>query len=151
MYDLNIFRSLHHVCIVVCDIDKSVGFYESIGVGPWGDYPPMGPYEVDGVDKEAFLTLKYKYANIDNVQIQLCEPGVGDTAQKRFLDERGEGVFHLGFSVPDCDAAEVSADDAGLAVKMRGRLPDRGGFTYFETSALGAGVTLEVRARGLLK
>ncbi len=34
------FRELHHVCVVVRDIDQSVAYYESIGIGPWQDYPP---------------------------------------------------------------------------------------------------------------
>ena len=150
MNNLNIFKKLHHICIVVNDMESSVQYYESIGVGPWTDFPSLENFQVDGIERDAFLGLRYKYANLDNVQIQLCQPGSGDTPQGQFLRTRGEGVFHLGFDVVDCDIAEVDAVQAGLAVKARGRLPNRSGFTYFETVRQGAGVTLEVRAVSVL-
>ena len=143
---MNIFRSLHHVCIVVRDIDKAVAYYDSVGIGPWHPYPPLQQFtELTGYDRDVFLAMKYKYANIDNVQIQLCQPGSGDSEQRRFLDSHGEGVFHLGFVVPDCDAGEAAGKDLGLKVLMSGRRPDRTGFTYFDTAGP-AGVVLEIRA-----
>ncbi|WP_137921367.1 VOC family protein [Hydrogenophaga sp. 2FB] len=144
----DLFRNLHHVCIVVRDMTASVRYYESIGVGPWHDFPSLETFRHDlqVPDADAFLKLHYRYANLDNVQLQLCEPAPGNTPQRRFLETQGEGVFHLGFTVPDCDAAESQGLNAGLSVLMHGRKPDGGGFTYFETAHRGAGVTLEVRA-----
>lgn len=145
MKDLAIFRQLHHVCIVVRDIDKSVAFYESAGVGPWKDFPPLDAYELDGYQRDAFLQMRYKFATLDNVQLQLCQPGAADTPQRRFLDTRGEGVFHLGFTVDSVDGARQQGRDASLLHLGSGRLDDRSGFTYFDTADKGAGVTLEVR------
>jgi len=54
-------------------------------------------------------------------------------------------VFHLGFEVPDCDQSEAEARAAGIPVLMRGRRPDRSGFTYFDTAANAGGVVLEIR------
>ncbi len=145
---LDVFRSLHHVCIVVHDLERSSAYYESIGIGPWHDYPPLEPYlhDLRGPDPEAFLQLRFRYAELHNAQLQLCQPGPQDTAQRRFLDTNGEGVYHLGFEVDDCDRAEQDAVAAGLRVKSHGRREDGSGFTYFDTSADGAGVVLEVRA-----
>jgi methylmalonyl-CoA/ethylmalonyl-CoA epimerase len=151
MTDTAIFKTLHHVCIVVADLDASVAYYESIGVGPWNAFGSLQPYldKLESPDPEGFLRLRYRYANLDNVQIQLCEPPPGNTPQRKFLDTHGEGVFHLGFTVPDCNAAEASAQAVGLQVKMKSRLPDGSGFTYFDTAQKGAGVTLEIRANRL--
>lgn len=55
-------------------------------------------------------------------------------------------MFHLGFTVPDLDAAEANVKKLGLDPWMRGRMEDRSGFTYFATREQGAGVTLEIRA-----
>jgi methylmalonyl-CoA/ethylmalonyl-CoA epimerase len=138
------FKTLHHVCIVVRDIDAAVEYYSSLGVGPWHDYPPLTQYtDLQVPDAEGFRALRYKFADIANVQIQLCEPTVGNTPQKQFLDTHGEGVFHLGFTVPDCDAGESAAQRMGVSIQMRGRRPDGSGFTYFNTPQ--AGVTLEIR------
>lgn len=146
MNQLDVFRSLHHVCLVVHDLDEVAAYYESIGIGPWHDYPPLAAYlhELRGPDPQAFLQLRYRYADLENVQLQLCQPGPGDTPQRRFLDSRGPGVYHLGFGVDDCDRAESAALAAGLRVASHGRREDGSGFTYFDTAA--AGVVLEVRA-----
>ena len=39
------FNKLHHLCIVVHDIDKAQAYYESIGIAPWESYPPLAEYE----------------------------------------------------------------------------------------------------------
>lgn len=141
-----IFQTLHHLCIVVHDVEKTAAYYASVGIGPWLDYPPLSAYvEIDVPNPAAFKGLKFKYANLGNVQLQLCQPGAEDGPQRRFLDTQGEGVFHLGFDVPDCDAAEQAGITQGLAPLMRGRRADRSGFTYFDT-AREAGVVLEVRS-----
>lgn len=141
----SIFRTLHHVCILVHDLDKTVAYYEGLGVGPWFDYPKSGAYEVFEVpNKAASQSMRYKCVDLDNVQIQLCDPGPLDSPQRRFLDERGEGVYHLGFEVPDRDAAEAAGRGLGLAVVARGRKADGSGFCYFDTRD-DAGIVLEVR------
>src|ERR1700749_3102222 len=136
------FSKLHHVCVVVRDIDAAQAFYESVGIGPWIDYPPLDEYtDLSVPDADGFRALKYRYAWIGEQQWQLCEPGPGDTPQRRFLEERGEGVFHVGFEVPDADAAERRVTVPPL---MRGRRENGSGFTYFDTAAR-AGVILEIR------
>lgn len=143
----SIFQTLHHICIVIRNIDDAVRYYESIGVGPWQSFPSLEPFrnELDMRDADSFMKHKYRFANLGNVQLQLCEPAEGDTAQRRFLDTHGEGVFHLGFSVDDVDAAEATGRAAGMQPIIHGRLPDRSGFTYFDTQEK-AGVTLQIRA-----
>ena len=136
------FTKLHHLCVVVHDIDRAQAFYEAAGIGPWHDYPPLHEYtELDMPDPDGFRALQYRYAWVGEQQIQLCRPGPEPTPQRRFLDEHGEGVFHVGFEVPDADAAEASV---GLPVLMRGRRANGSGFTYFDTAEQ-AGVGLEIR------
>ena len=140
-----IFRRLHHVCVVVHDIVATEAHYVSVGIGPWQNYPPLDQYrELDVPSRAGFLGMRYRFCDIDNIQLQLCQPPAIDCPQRRFLDEKGEGVFHLGFEVADCDAAEAAGKAAGLPVLMRGRRDDRSGFTYFDNSAA-AGVVLEIR------
>ena len=141
--EMGLFENVHHVCIVVHDISASVAYYESIGVGPWHDYPPFEGFTVlDVPDTEGFYQSIYKLCSLNNMQLQLCQPGPG-TPQAQFLESRGEGVFHIGFEVDDCDAAEVHAAQVGIQPWMRGRKGTASGFTYFATPQ--AGVTLEVR------
>ena len=144
----DLFTRLHHVCIVVHDLDRAVAYYESIGVGPWFDYPKGAPYvEFDVPDKAASDAMRYRCADLANVQLQLCQPSTLDSPQRRFLDAHGEGVYHLGFEVPDRDGAEAQMRALGVGVIARGKRADGSGFAYFDTRAA-AGVTLEVRKTG---
>ena len=142
------FRELHHICIVVRDIEASVAFYESIGIGPWQDYPPLTEYtRLTVPNPDAFYALKYKLANVGSVQLQLCQPPELDCPQRRFLDSRGEGVFHIGFeSDLDSDLDETAAAGAslGLNVLARGQRDNGSGFIYFDTAG-DAGVVLLAR------
>ena len=142
----SLFSKLHHICIVVHDIDKAQAFYESIGIGPWTPYPPLTEYEeLDVPSREGFVSLKYRICNLPNLQFQLCEPDDAPSPQRQYLDQKGEGVFHIGFEVPDADAAEDESREQGLPVLMRGRRANRTGFTYYDSADL-AGVTLLTRA-----
>lgn len=138
-----VFQKLHHVCIVVHDIDRTQAYYESIGIGPWIAYPPLAEYaELDVPHREGFMGMRYRICNLPDIQLQLCQPDHNPSPQRLHLDSKGEGVFHLGFEVPDADAAEARA---GIPVRMKGRRANRTGFTYYD-SAAGAGVVLLTRA-----
>ena len=142
------FQNLHHVCVVLTNMHRAVAYYESLGIGPWHPFPSLEAYRPDlqAPDVDDFMKLEYRYADLGNVQLQLCCPPEGNTLQRQFLDEHGEGVFHLGFSVPDVDEAEARVTAAGPTPKLRGRLPSGAGFTYFDTDTAGAGITLQIRA-----
>ncbi len=147
-----VFSRIHHVCIVVHDIRKTEAYYTSIGIGPWQDYPPLSNViELEVPDREAFLQAIYRYVDISNLQIQLCQPSLRDCPQRRFLETHGEGVYHLGFEVPEINAGEAQARQGGMTVTMKGRRADGGGFTYFDTAEHAGGVVLEIRASGPTK
>jgi catechol 2,3-dioxygenase-like lactoylglutathione lyase family enzyme len=138
------FRTLHHICLVVHDIDRAQAYYESLGIGPWREYPPLTEYtELDVPNPEAFRQMRYRVVDLQNVQLQLCQPPQLDCPQRRFLDTRGEGVFHIGFESDVATAAEQGRE-LGLSVLMRGQRPNGSGFVYFDTVE-DAGVVLMAR------
>ncbi len=143
------FDKLHHICIVVHDIDKTQAYYESIGIGPWEAYPPLAEYEeLEVPNRDGFMAMQYRICNLPTIQLQLCQPSEDPSPQRIHLDTKGEGVFHIGFEVPDADAAEAEARDRGLSALMRGRRQNRTGFTYYDTADK-AGVILLTRATNL--
>jgi catechol 2,3-dioxygenase-like lactoylglutathione lyase family enzyme len=139
------FSKPHHICIVVKDIDKTKDYYESIGIGPWVDYPPLVEYtKLNVMDEKGFFASRFVYTMIGDLQLQLVQPGEGRTIYKDFLEKRGEGVFHIGFEVDDIEAADKQLADNGLKVLASGRRDDGSGFSYLDTRQ-DAGVTLLVR------
>lgn len=139
------FSELHHLMIVVNDIEKAVKYYESIGIGPFSAYPPLREYEkLEVEDESAFYKLIIKEARMGPIVLQLCQPGPGESIYKDFLERKGEGVQHLGFVVEDVDKAEAKLKARGFKVLSSGRRADGSGFTYFDTED-DAGVTLLIR------
>jgi catechol 2,3-dioxygenase-like lactoylglutathione lyase family enzyme len=139
------FSKLHHISIVVRDAEKTQKFYESVGIGPWVDYPPMAEYvKIDVPDEKGFYSLKIKCAQIGPVQLQLVEPGDGQSLYGDHLKNRGEGVYHIGFEVDDIRAADATVETMGLKVLSSGRRENGSGFSYLNTASQ-AGVVLLVR------
>jgi len=139
------FRTLHHICLVVHDLDKTVAAYEALGVGPWFDYPKGDAYaQLYVPNKDGSDALRYRCCNLANFQLQICQPSEHDTPQRRFLLERGEGVYHFGFEVPNLPDAVDAGQAMGLEVLARGIRADGSGFCYFDTQDRN-GVVLEVR------
>ena len=143
--DKSPFSQLHHISIVVKDIDKAVDYYESIGIGPFESYPPIKEYvKIDVPDKEGFYDLTIKSARIGPVELQLIQPGKGESLYKDYLEKKGEGVYHLGFVVEDIDGSEAEVKSLGLGVISSGRRENGSGFSYLDTADK-AGVTLLIR------
>jgi catechol 2,3-dioxygenase-like lactoylglutathione lyase family enzyme len=145
MQGSNAFGKPHHICIVVKDIEKTRSYYESIGIGPWVDYPPLVEYtKLNVIDEKGFFDTRFVYTQIGNLQLQLAQPGEGKTIYKDFLETKGEGVFHIGFEVDDVDAVEKRLTEDEMKVLASGRRDDGSGFSYLDTREQ-AGVTLLVR------
>ncbi len=141
----NPFCKPHHICIVVQDINKTKGYYESIGIGPWLEYPPLVEYtKLNVIDENGFFDCRFVYTKIGDLQLQLVQPGEGKTIYKEFLEKKGEGVFHIGFEVDDIDIADKQLAENGLKILASGRRDDGSGFSYYDTRQH-AGVTLLVR------
>lgn len=139
------FSELHHVSIVVRDIEESAKYYMSAGIGPFVEYPPMREYtRINVPDEEGFYNLRIMVARIGSVDLQLIQPGEGQSLYKEHLEQKGEGVFHLGFVVKDIDGAEADVKKKGLNVISNGRREDGSGFAYLDTAEKG-GVTLLIR------
>jgi len=139
------FSKLHHLAIVVKNMDEAIKFYTSIGIGPFEDYPPLREYiKLDVPDEVGFHKIKIKVVQSGPTQIQLIQPGEGKSLYKEFLEKKGEGVYHLGFVVDDVDESEAELRKLGLEVLSSGRRENGSGFSYMDTAEK-AGVTLLIR------
>jgi len=66
----SLFSKLHHLSVVVRNMDEAIKFYESIGIGPFEDYPPLTEYvKLKVQDETGFLNLKFKIARVGDIQI----------------------------------------------------------------------------------
>jgi methylmalonyl-CoA epimerase len=98
-------RKIHHVGIVVRNLDEAYTFYrDTLGL----NVHKQAVVEEQGV-KAALLT-------IGNSEIELLEPINENGGVAKFLERRGEGLHHVCFETDDV-AAELAATKAkGIAV-----------------------------------
>lgn len=87
------FSRVHHVAVVVRDIDAALAFYgETLGL----PVELVLPIESDKV-VIAFLT-------VGETKVELVQPTDGSTGVARFLETKGEGFHHVCVETPDVDA-----------------------------------------------
>ncbi len=142
------FRKLHHVGVVVRDIDQAISYYESLGIGPF-EAPGGGKtftiaFEGELHGKPATWTTTISNARIGDVELELLEPTRGNQALKESLDATGEGLHHIGFITDDLDAEIANLKKNGVGIWTLAREPDGGGFLYSDPTPLG-GTAIEFR------
>jgi len=112
--------AIHHVAVVVRDLNAAVHFYrDTLGL----PLDSMVPIPSDGV-RIAFLP-------VGESRIELVEPVDPGTGVARFLESRGEGFHHLCFEVPDLAEALASMEAAGIELIDRAPRPGAEGPVAF--------------------
>lgn len=97
------FSRVHHVAIVVRDLDAALATYrDTLGL----PLELVLPIETDGVTI-AFLA-------VGESKIELVQPTDADTGVARFLDKNGEGFHHVCVETPDVDATLAELAERGV-------------------------------------
>ena len=106
-------RKIHHVGIVVRNLEEALGFYrDTLGL----PVHKTAVVEDQGV-KAALLT-------IGNSEIELLEPINANGGVAKFLERRGEGLHHICFETDDV-AAELAATKA-KGIEVIDQVPRKG-------------------------
>jgi len=96
---------LHHIGIVVEDIENSRKRYEKI----FGIKVGMKVYE----DKN--MKVKILFFDLGDVKIELIEP-VGESGVSRFLEKKGEVLHHLAYEVRDINKTVKNLKEKGANI-----------------------------------
>ena len=99
------FGKIHHVAVIVRDMDASLGLYR----------------DKLGLEVETVLDMEYDHVVIGflpvgETKIELVQPTDNTTGSARFLESKGEGFHHVCFEVPDIQAALDSLAAKGLTL-----------------------------------
>ncbi len=139
------FSRVAQIGIIVRDLDEATAYYEALGFGPFRKAEGAAPI----TDREVYgrpapdVRNRIATAMLGEVEIELVQPVSGASAQREFLERRGEGVNHLGFVVDDLEEAVAKLVETGFRVVSRGRVAGGGGFAYMDTDRVG-GVIFEL-------
>ncbi len=131
-----------HVAIVVRDREKAIQQLQSLsGIGPFRLFDSDHP---EGMvrGKRTYYKGKIAYAQAGAIEIELIEPGEGESIWWEFLRAKGEGVHHLGMHVSDLDKELARFEKMGIGVLQYGETAHIR-IAYMDTEGI-AGVILEL-------
>lgn len=98
-------EAIHQIGIVVKDLDAAVErYWKDFGIGPWAIIT-LGPgvKDLTYYGEPCSYALKIALAQAGPLQIELVQPLYGPTPHQDFLDQKGEGIQHVGIYVPDIE------------------------------------------------
>ena len=135
---------LHQAASVVRDVDKTIDYYISLGLGP---FKKMKMEVTERWLRETPVQPKPKLmmTQVGKVELEIIQPDESLNLHREFLNQKGEGLHHVGFFL-----GEEIHDEIGKLVKKGARKSQYGhgpsdAFAYFEPIA---GIILEFVKRG---
>jgi len=134
---------LMQVGVVVEDMDKAIGRFEELGIGPF-QARTLPPGEEWYRGKPHHGDVKIAMTILGGVQLELVQPVSGESVHKEFLDAKGEGIQHLMFAVDDFDKTVATLTEKGAVELLRSRRRE-GGVVYLDLNA--SGVIIEIPRR----
>ena len=125
------FSKIDHIGVVVRELDKAVGYYQALGIGP---FKRVDAVAIDRMEygKPVDFVMRIRVAKIGDLWFELIQPISGESFHERFLKTRGEGISHLAFSVDDIEHWVTRLADMGIDAIVTGKFEGGGGFAYYD-------------------
>lgn len=100
------FKQVDHIAIVVRNTEEALGFYRDTMRLPLKvseELPDVG--------------VRLTHLDMGNIDLQLVEPLTDDHPLSKYLDEKGEGLHHVCWKMPDVGEAVEELQDYGLELR----------------------------------
>jgi methylmalonyl-CoA/ethylmalonyl-CoA epimerase len=124
---------IDHTAIVVRDLDEAIGRYGAI-------------FRFDKVDRRRVpdQQVEVAFLSFSDTSLELVSPLDESSGVARFLQDRGEGLHHIGIAVDDLESelSRLAAEGVEL-IDARPRLGVHGRIAFIHPRAVG-GVLIEL-------
>jgi methylmalonyl-CoA/ethylmalonyl-CoA epimerase len=130
------------VAYVVRDIAEAEAFFQrTMGVKKFTRLADIAfgeacEFRGQPADFVAHLSLGY----LKDTQLELIENVRGDSLYSEFLQQKGPGLHHVAFLVPDFTQAVTDLSAGGLTLAARGAITPGNEFAYFDCEGPGFSV-----------
>ena len=104
---------ISQVALVVNDLEKSMREYtEAMGWGPWNiyEYKPPRIHDILVRGNPQEFTWIGAETPVGSTYVELLQPLEGPSIFRQFLDQRGEGLHHIGYWAKTMDEADAIRD-----------------------------------------
>ena len=133
------------VGVVVKNLEKTIEYLTSLGLGPFKISTVTHPAATVHGKKE-FYQVRLAKSQQGPVELELIEYQKWKTIHKEFLDEKGEGLHHIKFTVKDINTTVDKFARSGIEALQQDRGVTGGGMAYLDTAKIG-GLIIEVSQR----
>jgi methylmalonyl-CoA/ethylmalonyl-CoA epimerase len=138
------FSQMMHVGMVVKDMSKAIERFTALGIGPFK--PRILPADAQETYRgKPFFPAKrvtIQITQIGNIELELIQPIDGESPHREFLEQKGEGIQHLGFIVKDLDSDIQRLTGEGSTILLTSQFKGGGGVAYLDLDAAGLIVEL---------
>lgn len=129
-----LFSKVDQIGIVVKDANRTAKFYEKLL-----KQEPLPPIEFETGN----VRLRIIFFQLGEVQLELIQVLKGENIHTKFLEEKGEGIHHLGFFVENLTEELETLKKEGFKVLWQGEALDVTKFAYLDTEKT-LGMALEL-------
>ncbi len=138
------FSRLVHIGMVVKDMDQAIERFKALGIGPFKPriLPADARETYRGRPFAPAERVAIQTARIGDMELELIQPVSGASPHREFLEQKGEGVQHLGFLVDDLQEDVELLTAAGSTVLLTSQFKGGGGVAYLDLDAAGLIVEL---------
>lgn len=134
-----------HACIVASDIEKTMVAYQTLLQAERPRLKQTGAPEdahVMYMGKPSLTRAYQTFFTLGDLRIEILQPDEHPSTWKDYVDKNGTCFHHLGYNVPDMDAAVKQLEAMGATV-IQTAYYNGGKYTYMDTEKL-FGVILEL-------
>jgi methylmalonyl-CoA/ethylmalonyl-CoA epimerase len=138
------FKNIVHIGLVVKDMDQAIARLTALGIGPFKPriLPPDAKETYRGKPFIPSKRVKIYITQIGNLELELIQPIDGKSPHQEFLDQKGEGIQHLGFFVDNLAESVNDLIAEGSTVMLTSEFKGGGGVAYLDLDAAGLIVEL---------
>ena len=132
--------TIHHVGIVVHDVEKSAAALEASGIGPWGVWT-VEPESTIVRGEDVPFSFRIAFAAVGASNFELIAPHEGESIYVDFLKTHGEGMHHtcVAYATREAlHAAKAELSRQGRELVQSADMGELGEFCYFEMPELGS-------------
>jgi hypothetical protein len=128
-----ILSKLVQVGVVIRNLENTASHLASLGLGPFKpSKPPPGAEGMIFHDKPLAADPKGLCADIGDTELELLQPGEGDSPWKEFLDHKGEGIQHIALQVDNIDEVLAGLNGKGAKTLLTGKAHGRLAAAYVD-------------------
>ncbi len=133
------FTNIMHIGMVVRDMDKTIERMTALGIGPFTPriLPPDAKETYRGKPFIPSKRVKIYITKIGNMELELIQPINGKSPHQEFLEQKGEGIQHIGVLVDDVEEVLEDLKAKDSTELLRSHFKGGGGVAYLDLDAAG--------------